>query len=78
MLLTILQLMATIPGLRKMVTEPEDAAAMLAQATDAPSSSHHDDGRYDGKKREPQYANAQNSCLWEVVSTYPSPSPDRF
>lgn len=22
---------------------------------------------YDGKKREPQYANAQGSCLWELV-----------
>lgn len=28
-----------------------------------PTSSYH----YDGRKREPQYANAQNSCLWEIV-----------
>jgi hypothetical protein len=23
---------------------------------------------YDGKKREPTYANAHRSCLWEMVS----------
>lgn len=23
---------------------------------------------YDGKKRDPRYANAENSCLWELVS----------
>lgn len=31
-----------------------------------------DDGRYDGKKREPQFANAQNSCLWELVRSLSS------
>jgi hypothetical protein len=23
---------------------------------------------YDGRKRDPQHANAQGSCLWELVS----------
>lgn len=25
---------------------------------------------YDGKKREPEFANAQNSCLWELASFF--------
>ena len=63
--------MATVPGLRKMLTEGEEVRIMAVAAVEKddtePSSSHHDDGRYDGKKREPQFANAQNSCLWELV-----------
>jgi len=31
-----------------------------------------DQRAYDGKKREPQYAHADSSCLWELVS------PDSF
>lgn len=27
-----------------------------------------DQRAYDGKKREPQYAHADSSCLWELVS----------
>ncbi|KAJ3306027.1 hypothetical protein HDV03_000564 [Kappamyces sp. JEL0829] len=42
------------PGIFGMVTQPEE----------------HDDAsetaKYDGRKRDPQYANAQNSCLWEL------------
>lgn len=63
--------MATIPGMRKMITEAEDlvtaTATYLASKSEA-SSSRHDNVAYDGKKREPQFANAQNSCLWELVS----------
>lgn len=54
-----------------MITEAEDLAAAtatyLASKSEA-SSSRHDNVAYDGKKREPQFANAQNSCLWELVS----------
>lgn len=48
--------------------EPEnekenDADATSEDATKGlPTSSY----QYDGRKREPQYANAQNSCLWEI------------
>lgn len=65
--------MATIPGLRNLITEAEDLSAATANALAAQSanpsasSSRHNDVAYDGKKREPQFANAQNSCLWELV-----------
>lgn len=29
---------------------------------------------YDGKKREPQFAHADNSCLWDLVSAFTSPN----
>lgn len=61
-----LQLLATVPGLRKMVSEAEDVSAKTVAPVDdsaAPASA-----AYDGKKREPLFANAQNSCLWELVS----------
>ena len=28
---------------------------------------------YDGRKRQPEYSNADKSCLWEIVSISPSP-----
>ena len=64
--------MATIPGLRTMLTEAEDVetrlidAAPVVEGSDKPA--RIDDGRYDGKKREPAFAHAENSCLWELVS----------
>lgn len=65
--------MATTKGLRNLITESEDLASATATALEAKSdnpsasSSRHESVAYDGKKREPQFANAQNSCLWEVV-----------
>ncbi|ORY90226.1 CBF/Mak21 family-domain-containing protein [Leucosporidium creatinivorum] len=69
------ELMSTIPGLRNMLNEPENlvekAAAAKAKAaeaaTDGASSSKLESVAYDGRKREPQFANAQNSCLWELT-----------
>lgn len=58
-----------------MLTEPEDLATKAAAAKaaappaveDGASSSKVHPVAYDGRKREPQFANAQNSCLWEIV-----------
>lgn len=62
--------MATIPGLRNLITEAEANRVKVPATTDENSApSKFDDGRYDGKKREPQFANAENSCLWEIVSS---------
>lgn len=70
-LLSLSQLLATISGLRKMVTEGQDVSVEAAATSEGdvegetkPAAS----GAYDGKKREPLFANAQRSCLWEVVS----------
>lgn len=61
--------MATVTGLRTMLTEPEDASTReIESSSDAAPKRAEDDGRYDGKKREPAFAHAENSCLWELVS----------
>lgn len=62
--------MSTVPGLREMIAEPESEkskTAVQSEATEGESKKEWPTA-YDGKKREPEYANAQNSCLWELVS----------
>ncbi|SCZ95526.1 BZ3501_MvSof-1269-A2-R1_Chr1-3g01760 [Microbotryum saponariae] len=66
------EMMATTPGLRKMLTEPEDLPSKLEEAKKTPQSETApaltlESIAYDGKKREPQFAHAENSCLWELV-----------
>lgn len=65
------ELFNSTPGLRRMLIEPEDDGeehfvdadaaqpAVKASASTAPT--------YDGKKREPLYAHADTSCLWELI-----------
>nr|XP_019043464.1 ribosome biogenesis protein MAK21 [Kwoniella bestiolae CBS 10118]OCF22394.1 ribosome biogenesis protein MAK21 [Kwoniella bestiolae CBS 10118] len=48
------ELFSTTPGLKKMLIEPEDDDIEHFKA-------------YDGKKREPLYANADSSCLWDLI-----------
>jgi hypothetical protein len=38
-----------------------------AAATSSTKPAGHDSYKYDGRKREPQFANASNSCLWEIA-----------
>lgn len=64
--------MATVAGLRTLITIPEKtklAAVSEAQAQlpEAERDSHALES-YDGRKREPKFAHAENSCLWELVS----------
>jgi ribosome biogenesis protein MAK21 len=33
-----------------------------------PTNVHSHSPRYDGRKRDPEHSNADNSCLWELVS----------
>jgi ribosome biogenesis protein MAK21 len=66
------ELFNSTPGLRRMLIEPEDdgeehfvdadGAAKPDTEPKAPSGPV-----YDGKKREPQYAHADTSCLWELL-----------
>lgn len=62
--------MATVPGLRTMLTDAEDVNNRLIDPTEDGKPERIDDGRYDGKKREPAFAHAENSCLWELVSRF--------
>lgn len=67
------------PGLKRMLIEPEDDGdehfvdtpetaqpSQLGESSKAARSKE-----YDGRKREPQYANADSSCLWELVRSHP-------
>jgi len=71
--------MSTVPGLREMIAEPESEkskTAVQSESTDGDTKKEWPTA-YDGKKREPEYANAQNSCLWELVSFLSTVSIDR-
>lgn len=61
LLYVVAHLRETFPDLSTLMNDPEESAF----DDDAPE----DRPVYDGKKREPIYANAQRSCLWEMVST---------
>ena len=50
------------------VAEASGSAIVTLSASTARSANAEDQGaRYDGRKRDPQYCNADRSCLWEVV-----------
>ncbi len=51
------KLFSSIPGLRTMVNHP-------------PANVLSDEERYDPRKRDPQYAHAETSPLWELVSPF--------
>lgn len=63
-----------------MLIEPEDdgdehfvdASEAMFSSTKNGESSKSRSKEYDGRKREPQYANADCSCLWELVSMHPA------
>ncbi|WVO18506.1 hypothetical protein L204_106225 [Cryptococcus depauperatus] len=69
------ELFNTIPGLKRMLIEPEDdgeehfvdadakTKAVKPNIAAEPSYSK----TYDGRKRDPTYANAESSCLWELT-----------
>lgn len=76
------ELCNTTPGLKRMLIEPEDEGEehfvdapesatapenqQPAKANGRPNAQTLDNG-YDGKKREPLYAHADTSCLWEII-----------
>lgn len=64
------QLLATVTGLRTLLTVPEKTKlATVAEASKAAGADADERAtdRYDGRKREPRFAHAENSCLWELV-----------
>ncbi|KAL1412536.1 RNA-binding ribosome biosynthesis protein mak21 [Vanrija albida] len=70
------ELFETTPGLRRMLIGPEDDGeehfvdapedGKAAKPT-AESSTAAVGNQYDGKKRDPLYAHADTSCLWELM-----------
>ncbi|WWC92883.1 uncharacterized protein L201_007845 [Kwoniella dendrophila CBS 6074] len=69
------ELFSATPGLKKMLIEPEDDDIehfVDADRKDEPIINDDkkktvNEKEYDGKKREPLYANADSSCLWDLV-----------
>ena len=72
------QLFSTTSGLATLLNEAEDSG--VEHFEDAPEDGEEkvqkttvaiDDkplNEYDGRKRDPLFANAKSSCLWELVS----------
>lgn len=64
------QLRKTMPGLLTLIEEPEEQQAQPESSGMQLDSADGLGGqRYDGRKRDPEYSNAQNTCLWEIVSS---------
>lgn len=59
-LYVLAQLRKTLPGLLTLIEEPEEQQGQA----DSGEQEH-----YDGRKRDPEYSNAHNTCLWEIVPT---------
>jgi ribosome biogenesis protein MAK21 len=78
------ELQVTFPGLKTLLKDPEeDDQAEYEVFRDAPEDENEADSdlrasqkaisklaseKYDGRKRDPEYSNADKSCLWETAS----------
>ncbi|EFQ29206.1 CBF/Mak21 family protein [Colletotrichum graminicola] len=70
LLYVVFQLRIQFPDLRALLAEPEenDIEETTSQAMDHEQNRSISRGTaYDGRKRNPEHSNAQNSCLWEIV-----------
>jgi len=75
------ELEATFPGLKSLLNDPEqnddDEEEVFRDVPEDGSAPHTEVSKsqikradtYDGRKRDPGHSNADNSCLWESVST---------
>ncbi|WPT12707.1 Ribosome biogenesis protein NOC1 [Picochlorum sp. SENEW3] len=61
-LIVVSQICKDSPGLWNTISDPEE---LLDDAV--PADEHDRDQIYDPSKRDPKYANAEKSCLWELV-----------
>ncbi|ROW17988.1 hypothetical protein VPNG_00403 [Cytospora leucostoma] len=76
-LFLVAQLEAVFPDLRTLLTEPEEDADEEEVYRDAPLEGSGEAApapdaapkkiAYNGRKRDPQFSHAEQSCLWEVV-----------
>jgi len=81
----IVELEGTFPDLKTLLNDPEvneeDEEEVYKDVVDgveangekANAESPSKKAVYDGRKRDPEYSNAQQSCLWELVNLPPSP-----
>jgi ribosome biogenesis protein MAK21 len=47
--------------------QPQDKPERTTPTNVDPTNDHLPSSRYDGRKRDPGYSNADKSCLWELV-----------
>ncbi|KAG4443591.1 hypothetical protein IFR05_000968 [Cadophora sp. M221] len=78
-LFLIRELEATFPGLKSLLSDPEESDEADEEVfRDAPedgvelepknrNAGSEQQMLYDGRKRDPEYSNADKSCLWELV-----------
>ncbi|KAM0274254.1 hypothetical protein ACHAQH_008036 [Verticillium albo-atrum] len=69
-LYVVLQLRLQFPDLRALLEdaeEHEEADSTLLPAYENQSNPTKSTTEYDGRKRDPEHSNAQNSCLWEIA-----------
>ncbi|KAH7330062.1 CBF/Mak21 family-domain-containing protein [Rhexocercosporidium sp. MPI-PUGE-AT-0058] len=78
-LFLIRELEATFPGLKSLLSDPEESEEADEEVfLDAPEDGVELEPKdrntqsepsmlYDGRKRDPEYSNADKSCLWELV-----------
>lgn len=59
LLYVVAHLRGTFPDLSTLINDPEESIFDDEPAEKRPV--------YDGRKRDPEYSNAQRSCLWEMV-----------
>ena len=67
------QLMEATPELRELIHAPHPAATAANSRSKKASrklSPSPEEERYDPRKRDPQYAHAESTCLWELVRIY--------
>ncbi len=75
----IIELSSVFADLRTLLTEPEEhdwdettesieTTGTTAEKNDSNLSHSRPSSMYDGRKRDPEYSNADRSCLWELVS----------
>ncbi|KAF9869432.1 CBF/Mak21 family protein [Colletotrichum karsti] len=70
LLYVVFQLRVQFPELRALLEEPEDNDEEEASKTSIEHKNSESATRgiaYDGRKRNPEHSNAQNSCLWEII-----------
>ncbi|CCF32538.1 CBF/Mak21 family protein [Colletotrichum higginsianum] len=70
LLYVVFQLRVQFPDLRALLEEPEDndVEETAGSPVDQEQTKSVSRGTlYDGRKRNPEHSNAQNSCLWEIV-----------
>ncbi|QRV98202.1 ribosome biogenesis protein [Ceratobasidium sp. AG-Ba] len=60
------ELFSTTPGLRELLQDNEVKRNQIQVAEDV-DDPPRGDGSYDPKKRDPQWANAHRTCLWELT-----------